>query len=149
MYDSCSSFCYVPVCFCPPRLVHPDSGPEGEDRRPERRLVCGGQRHRHWGRVCGEQLCENIFLPLCLFMNHMLLSSPRSFTFLLVQAPTTNHPALFRDTIRTNRFHWVTVDPPPELVRTQMMECHFRFIHQMPLSKFSVTVSACTLMSGR
>lgn len=81
-------------------------------------------------------------------MNLMLLSSPRSFMFLLAQAPTTNHPALFRDTIRTDRFHWVTIDPPAELVKTQMMECHFRFIHQMPLSEFSVTVSACTLMSG-
>lgn len=89
------------------------------------------------------------FLPLCLLMSHMLLSSPRSFVFLPVQAPTTNHPALFRDTIRTDRFHWVTVDPPAELVKTHMMECHFRFIHQMPLSKFGVTVSAGTLMSGR
>ncbi|XP_059182292.1 mitochondrial tRNA-specific 2-thiouridylase 1 isoform X3 [Centropristis striata] len=48
-------------------------------------------------------------------------------------APTTNHPALFRDMLRTDRFHWLTVDPPPELVKTQMMECHFRFVHQMPL----------------
>ncbi|XP_033987507.1 mitochondrial tRNA-specific 2-thiouridylase 1 isoform X2 [Trematomus bernacchii] len=48
-------------------------------------------------------------------------------------APTTNHPALFRDMMRTDRFHWVTVEPPAELVKTQMMECHFRFIHQMPL----------------
>lgn len=81
-------------------------------------------------------------------MNRMLLCSPRSFMFLPVQAPTTNHPALFRDTMRTDRFHWVTVDPPAELVKTQMMECHFRFIHQMSLSKFSVTVSGGTLMSG-
>ncbi|XP_054480546.1 mitochondrial tRNA-specific 2-thiouridylase 1 [Anoplopoma fimbria] len=56
-------------------------------------------------------------------------------------APTTNHPALFRDTMRTDRFHWVTVDPPPELVRTQMMECHFRFIHQMPLTPCTVTLN--------
>ncbi|XP_014863209.1 PREDICTED: mitochondrial tRNA-specific 2-thiouridylase 1 isoform X2 [Poecilia mexicana] len=48
-------------------------------------------------------------------------------------APTTNHPALFRDTVRTDRFHWIASDPPAELVRTQMMECHFRFIHQMAL----------------
>ena len=58
---------------------------------------------------------------------------------LLPQAPTTNHPALFRDTVRTDRFHWVTVDPPPELTRTQMLECHFRFIHQMPLGEFAAT----------
>lgn len=55
--------------------------------------------------------------------------------------PTTNHPALFRDTLRTNRFHWITVDPPPELVRTQMMECHFRFLHQMPLVPCTVTLN--------
>uniref|UniRef100_A0A3Q1J7R5 Mitochondrial tRNA-specific 2-thiouridylase 1 n=1 Tax=Anabas testudineus TaxID=64144 RepID=A0A3Q1J7R5_ANATE len=59
----------------------------------------------------------------------------------LVQAPTTNHPALFRDTVRTDRFHWIAVDPPPELVRTQMMECHFRFIHQMPLTPCTVTLN--------
>uniref|UniRef100_A0A3Q1B580 Mitochondrial tRNA-specific 2-thiouridylase 1 n=1 Tax=Amphiprion ocellaris TaxID=80972 RepID=A0A3Q1B580_AMPOC len=56
-------------------------------------------------------------------------------------APTTNHPSLFRDTVRTDRFHWLTVDPPPELVRTQMMECHFRFIHQMPLIPCTVTLN--------
>lgn len=61
---------------------------------------------------------------------------------LVAQAPTTNHPALFRDTVRTERFHWVTEDPPPELARTQMMDCHFRFIHQMPLGEFCV-ISAC------
>lgn len=64
---------------------------------------------------------------------------------LVFQAPKTNHPALFRDTVRTDRFHWVAVDPPPDLVRTQMMECHFRFIHQMPLSELDMTVKACTL----
>lgn len=58
-----------------------------------------------------------------------------------VQAPTTNHPALYRDTMRTARFHWVAVDPPAELARTQMMECHFRFIHQMPLSLLNVISS--------
>lgn len=56
-------------------------------------------------------------------------------------APTTNHPALFRDTVRTDRFHWVAVDPPLDLVRTQMMECHFRFIHQMPLTPCTVTLN--------
>ncbi|XP_034434400.1 mitochondrial tRNA-specific 2-thiouridylase 1 [Hippoglossus hippoglossus] len=56
-------------------------------------------------------------------------------------APTTNHPALFRDTVRTDRFHWLTVDPPPELVKTQMMDCHFRFIHQMPLIPCTVTLN--------
>ncbi|XP_059182291.1 mitochondrial tRNA-specific 2-thiouridylase 1 isoform X2 [Centropristis striata] len=56
-------------------------------------------------------------------------------------APTTNHPALFRDMLRTDRFHWLTVDPPPELVKTQMMECHFRFVHQMPLTPCTVTLN--------
>uniref|UniRef100_A0AAZ3RED6 Uncharacterized protein n=1 Tax=Oncorhynchus tshawytscha TaxID=74940 RepID=A0AAZ3RED6_ONCTS len=45
--------------------------------------------------------------------------------------PTTNHPALFRDEVRTDRFHWITEDPPTELIQTKM-ECLFRFIHQMP-----------------
>ena len=49
--------------------------------------------------------------------------------------------------MRTDRFHWIAVDPPPELVKTQMMECDFRFIHQMPLSEFNSVNSACTLMS--
>lgn len=56
-------------------------------------------------------------------------------------APTTTHPALFRDMMRTDRFHWVAIDPPPELARTQMMECHFRFIHQMPLVPCTVTLN--------
>uniref|UniRef100_A0A3P9LWL8 Mitochondrial tRNA-specific 2-thiouridylase 1 n=1 Tax=Oryzias latipes TaxID=8090 RepID=A0A3P9LWL8_ORYLA len=56
-------------------------------------------------------------------------------------APTTNHPALFRDTLRTDRFHWVTRDPPPDLARSQMLECHFRFIHQMALVPCSVTLN--------
>ncbi|KAM9823717.1 mitochondrial tRNA-specific 2-thiouridylase 1 [Neosynchiropus ocellatus] len=56
-------------------------------------------------------------------------------------APTTNHPALFRDTIRTDRFHWITVDPPADLIRTKMMECHFRFIHQMALIPCTVTLN--------
>lgn len=65
------------------------------------------------------------------------MGDPTQHIFLF-QAPTTNHPSLFRDTARTDRFHWIALDPPPELVRTQMMECHFRFIHQMPLSEFSL-----------
>uniref|UniRef100_A0A3P8VYH6 Mitochondrial tRNA-specific 2-thiouridylase 1 n=1 Tax=Cynoglossus semilaevis TaxID=244447 RepID=A0A3P8VYH6_CYNSE len=56
-------------------------------------------------------------------------------------APRTNHPALFRDTLRTDRFHWLTVDPPPELARTQMMNCHFRFMHRMPLVPCTVTLN--------
>uniref|UniRef100_A0A4W4G856 Mitochondrial tRNA-specific 2-thiouridylase 1 n=1 Tax=Electrophorus electricus TaxID=8005 RepID=A0A4W4G856_ELEEL len=55
--------------------------------------------------------------------------------------PTTNHPALLRDTVQTDRFHWITEEPPAELVHTQMMECHFRFIHQMLLMPCTVTLN--------
>ncbi|XP_026081247.1 mitochondrial tRNA-specific 2-thiouridylase 1 [Carassius auratus] len=55
--------------------------------------------------------------------------------------PTTNHPALFRDTIQTDRFHWITEDPPVELVRTQMMGCLFRFNNRMPLTPCTVTLN--------
>uniref|UniRef100_A0A8C2H578 Mitochondrial tRNA-specific 2-thiouridylase 1 n=1 Tax=Cyprinus carpio TaxID=7962 RepID=A0A8C2H578_CYPCA len=55
--------------------------------------------------------------------------------------PTTNHPALFRDTIQTDRFHWIAEDPPAELVRTQMMECLFRFNNRMPLTPCTVTLN--------
>ncbi|XP_051911166.1 mitochondrial tRNA-specific 2-thiouridylase 1 isoform X2 [Hippocampus zosterae] len=56
-------------------------------------------------------------------------------------APSTNHPSLFRDTLRTDRFHWIAEEPPTQLARTQMMECHFRFIHQMPLTPCTVTLN--------
>ncbi|XP_033845814.1 mitochondrial tRNA-specific 2-thiouridylase 1 [Periophthalmus magnuspinnatus] len=56
-------------------------------------------------------------------------------------APTTNHPSLFRDTLKTDRFHWITMEPPRELALTKMMECHFRFIHQMPLIRCTVTLN--------
>ncbi|XP_013886426.1 mitochondrial tRNA-specific 2-thiouridylase 1 [Austrofundulus limnaeus] len=56
--------------------------------------------------------------------------------------PTTKHPALFCDTARTDRFHWISEDPPPELVRTQKMDCLFHFIHNMPLIPCSVTLNA-------
>ncbi|KAL1276049.1 hypothetical protein QQF64_035672 [Cirrhinus molitorella] len=55
--------------------------------------------------------------------------------------PTTNHPALFRDTLQTDRFHWIAEDPPIELIRTQMMECHFRFNNRMPLTPCTVTLN--------
>ncbi|XP_076153260.1 mitochondrial tRNA-specific 2-thiouridylase 1 [Alosa pseudoharengus] len=56
-------------------------------------------------------------------------------------APTTNHPALLRDTLRTDRFHWIAEEPPAEFVRTKMMECRFRFQHQMPLTPCTVTLN--------
>ncbi|XP_073694419.1 mitochondrial tRNA-specific 2-thiouridylase 1 [Garra rufa] len=55
--------------------------------------------------------------------------------------PTSNHPALFRDTLQTDRFHWIAEDPPVELVRTQMMECHFRFNNRMLLTPCTVTLN--------
>lgn len=55
--------------------------------------------------------------------------------------PTTNHPALFRDTLQTDRFHWISEDPPVELVRTQMMECLFRFNNRMSLTPCTVTLN--------
>ncbi|XP_012680643.2 mitochondrial tRNA-specific 2-thiouridylase 1 [Clupea harengus] len=56
-------------------------------------------------------------------------------------APTTNHPALLRDTLRTDRFHWIAEEPPAELIRTKMMECRFRFQNQMPLTPCTVTLN--------
>uniref|UniRef100_A0A8B9HQA2 Mitochondrial tRNA-specific 2-thiouridylase 1 n=1 Tax=Astyanax mexicanus TaxID=7994 RepID=A0A8B9HQA2_ASTMX len=55
--------------------------------------------------------------------------------------PTTNHPALLRDTLQTDRFHWIAEEPPAQLVQTQMMDCHFRFLHQMPLTPCTVTLN--------
>uniref|UniRef100_A0A673J1M3 tRNA-5-taurinomethyluridine 2-sulfurtransferase n=1 Tax=Sinocyclocheilus rhinocerous TaxID=307959 RepID=A0A673J1M3_9TELE len=55
--------------------------------------------------------------------------------------PTTNHPGLFRDTLQTERFHWIDEEPPVELVRTQMMECHLRFNNRMPLTPCTVTLN--------
>uniref|UniRef100_A0A4W5NPG2 tRNA 5-methylaminomethyl-2-thiouridylate methyltransferase n=1 Tax=Hucho hucho TaxID=62062 RepID=A0A4W5NPG2_9TELE len=60
-------------------------------------------------------------------------------------SPTTNHPALFRDEVRADRFHWITEDPPTELIQTKMMECHFRFIHQIPLSESHDTLGPDTV----
>lgn len=50
-----------------------------------------------------------------------------------LQAPQVDHPALYRDLLRTNRVHWIAEEPPATLVRDKMMECHFRFRHQMAL----------------
>lgn len=59
----------------------------------------------------------------------------------LFVAPTTNHPALLRDTLRTERFHWIAEEPSAELIRTKMMDCQFRFQHQMPLTPCTVTLN--------
>ncbi|XP_051496077.1 mitochondrial tRNA-specific 2-thiouridylase 1 isoform X2 [Apus apus] len=56
-------------------------------------------------------------------------------------APSTDHPALYRDLLRTNRVHWIAEEPPAELVREKMMECHFRFRHQMALVPCVLTLN--------
>ncbi|KAM5172952.1 mitochondrial tRNA-specific 2-thiouridylase 1 [Mantella aurantiaca] len=56
-------------------------------------------------------------------------------------APCTDHPALYRDVLRTDRVHWICEAPPAELVRNTMMECHFRFQHQMALVPCVLTLN--------
>ncbi|XP_063478645.1 mitochondrial tRNA-specific 2-thiouridylase 1 isoform X8 [Symphalangus syndactylus] len=56
-------------------------------------------------------------------------------------APRTDHPALYRDLLRTSRVHWITEEPPAALVRDKMMECHFRFYHQMALVPCVLTLN--------
>ncbi|XP_008592117.1 PREDICTED: mitochondrial tRNA-specific 2-thiouridylase 1 isoform X3 [Galeopterus variegatus] len=56
-------------------------------------------------------------------------------------APQTDHPALYRDLLRTNRVHWIAEEPPAALVRDKMMECHFRFRHQMELVPCVLTLN--------
>ncbi|XP_053440862.1 mitochondrial tRNA-specific 2-thiouridylase 1 isoform X3 [Nycticebus coucang] len=56
-------------------------------------------------------------------------------------APRTDHPALYRDLLRTSRVHWITEEPPAQLVRDKMMECHFRFRHQMALVPCVLTLN--------
>ncbi|NWT09518.1 MTU1 thiouridylase, partial [Vireo altiloquus] len=57
------------------------------------------------------------------------------------KAPSRDHPALYRDLLRTNRVHWIAEEPPAELVREKMMECHFRFRHQMALVPCVLTLN--------
>ncbi|XP_036905257.1 mitochondrial tRNA-specific 2-thiouridylase 1 isoform X3 [Sturnira hondurensis] len=56
-------------------------------------------------------------------------------------APQTDHPALYRDLLRTGRVHWIAEEPPAALVRDKMMECHFRFRHQMALVPCVLTLN--------
>ncbi|XP_021486570.1 mitochondrial tRNA-specific 2-thiouridylase 1 isoform X2 [Meriones unguiculatus] len=56
-------------------------------------------------------------------------------------APRGDHPALYRDLLRTNRVHWIAEEPPAALVRDKMMECHFRFYHQMALVPCMLTLN--------
>ncbi|XP_078676970.1 mitochondrial tRNA-specific 2-thiouridylase 1-like [Branchiostoma floridae x Branchiostoma belcheri] len=54
--------------------------------------------------------------------------------------PTTDHPALYRQLIMTEPVHWIA-DPPRRLYEDQMYDCLFRFQHQMPLVKCTLTLS--------
>ncbi|XP_042325859.1 mitochondrial tRNA-specific 2-thiouridylase 1 isoform X2 [Sceloporus undulatus] len=56
-------------------------------------------------------------------------------------APSREHPALYRDLLRTNRVHWIAEEPPAELIRDKMMECNFRFQHQMALVPCTLTLN--------
>ncbi|XP_040199565.1 mitochondrial tRNA-specific 2-thiouridylase 1 [Rana temporaria] len=56
-------------------------------------------------------------------------------------APCTDHPALYRERLQTDRVHWICEDPPAELVRYKMMDCHFRFQHQMALVPCLLTLN--------
>ncbi|XP_019364923.1 PREDICTED: mitochondrial tRNA-specific 2-thiouridylase 1 [Gavialis gangeticus] len=56
-------------------------------------------------------------------------------------APSTDHPALYRDLMRTNRVHWIAEEPPAELIRDNMMECLFKFQHQMALEPCMLTLN--------
>ncbi|XP_034982398.1 mitochondrial tRNA-specific 2-thiouridylase 1 isoform X1 [Zootoca vivipara] len=56
-------------------------------------------------------------------------------------APSTDHPALYRDLLRTNRVHWIAEEPPAELIQNKMMECHFRFQHQMAQEPCTLTLN--------
>ncbi|XP_049984818.1 mitochondrial tRNA-specific 2-thiouridylase 1 isoform X2 [Alexandromys fortis] len=65
----------------------------------------------------------------------------RNFEHFILQAPQVDHPALYRDLLRTNRVHWIAEEPPAALVRDKMMECHFRFRHQMALVPCVLTLN--------
>ncbi|XP_044535805.1 mitochondrial tRNA-specific 2-thiouridylase 1 [Gracilinanus agilis] len=56
-------------------------------------------------------------------------------------APGPDHPALYRDLLRTGRVHWIAEEPPAPLVRDKMMDCHFRWRHQMALVPCVLTLN--------
>ncbi|XP_063164023.1 mitochondrial tRNA-specific 2-thiouridylase 1 isoform X1 [Candoia aspera] len=56
-------------------------------------------------------------------------------------APCRDHPALYRDLLRTSRMHWIAEEPPAELVREKMMECNFRFQHLMAIALCTLTLN--------
>ncbi|KAG8142792.1 hypothetical protein E2320_005990 [Naja naja] len=56
-------------------------------------------------------------------------------------APCRDHPALYRDLLRTNRVHWIAEEPPAKLIQNKMMECNFRFQHLMALVPCTLTLN--------
>nr|XP_033815305.1 mitochondrial tRNA-specific 2-thiouridylase 1 isoform X2 [Geotrypetes seraphini] len=56
-------------------------------------------------------------------------------------APSRDHPALYRELLRTDRVHWIAEEPPAQLVREKMMACSFRFQNQMPLVPCMLTLN--------
>ncbi|XP_074083374.1 mitochondrial tRNA-specific 2-thiouridylase 1 isoform X2 [Macrotis lagotis] len=56
-------------------------------------------------------------------------------------APGPDHPALYRDLLRTGRVHWIAEEPPAQLVHDKMMECHVRWRHQMALAPCVLTLN--------
>ncbi|XP_072922451.1 mitochondrial tRNA-specific 2-thiouridylase 1 isoform X3 [Hemitrygon akajei] len=56
-------------------------------------------------------------------------------------APGTYHPALYRNSLEIDPVHWISESPPPELLRDGVMQCSFRFQHQMPLVQCQLTLN--------
>ncbi|XP_074128203.1 mitochondrial tRNA-specific 2-thiouridylase 1 isoform X1 [Sminthopsis crassicaudata] len=56
-------------------------------------------------------------------------------------APGPDHPALYREVLRTGRVHWIAEEPPARLVHDKMMECHVRWRHQMALAPCVLTLN--------
>ncbi|XP_048409711.2 mitochondrial tRNA-specific 2-thiouridylase 1 isoform X1 [Stegostoma tigrinum] len=56
-------------------------------------------------------------------------------------APGTSHPALYRNSLQTDQVHWIAQEAPLELLRDKVMQCHFRFQHQMPLVRCQLTLN--------
>ncbi|XP_055508996.1 mitochondrial tRNA-specific 2-thiouridylase 1 isoform X2 [Leucoraja erinacea] len=57
-------------------------------------------------------------------------------------APGTCHPALYRNSLETDPVHWIAQNPPADLLRDGVMQCSFRFQHQMPLVQCQITLNA-------
>ncbi|XP_059843459.1 mitochondrial tRNA-specific 2-thiouridylase 1 isoform X3 [Hypanus sabinus] len=56
-------------------------------------------------------------------------------------APGTYHPALYRNSLEIDPVHWISESPPLELLRDGVMQCSFRFQHQMPLVQCQLTLN--------